>query len=70
VVLFALLGAVLLFAGYQYLIVWRLSTRTAPVAAGVAAPDFTLQDDGGRSVSLASLTARGPAVLVFYRGFW
>jgi hypothetical protein len=37
---------------------------------GQAAPDFTLPDAEGRSVSLASLRARGPVVLSFYRGRW
>jgi peroxiredoxin len=36
----------------------------------VAAPDFSLKDQTGRTVTLASLTQNGPAVLVFYRGYW
>lgn len=32
--------------------------------------DFTLPDADGAAVSLAELTADGPAVLVFYRGQW
>ena len=38
--------------------------------AGQAAPDFTLPDADGRSVSLTELRARGPVVLSFYRGRW
>ena len=38
--------------------------------AGQAAPDFTLPNADGRSVSLAELRARGPVVLSFYRGRW
>jgi hypothetical protein len=34
------------------------------------APSFTLPDQTGAPVSLADLTRRGPAVLVFYRGHW
>ena len=37
---------------------------------GQTAPDFTLPDATGRPVSLASLLASGPVVLVFYRGNW
>jgi hypothetical protein len=37
---------------------------------GQAAPDFTLPNADGRSVSLTGLRARGPVVLSFYRGRW
>ncbi|MEU4252201.1 peroxiredoxin-like family protein [Amycolatopsis sp. NPDC026612] len=37
---------------------------------GATVGDFTLPDAGGTGVSLAELTAEGPAVLVFYRGQW
>ena len=37
---------------------------------GQTAPDFALPDATGRPVSLASLLASGPVVLVFYRGNW
>jgi hypothetical protein len=37
---------------------------------GDRAPDFTLPDRSGQPVSLASLLARGPVVLSFYRGRW
>jgi hypothetical protein len=40
------------------------------VRVGQPAPDFTLPNAAGRSVSLADLRARGPAVLSFYRGRW
>ena len=70
VVVLSILGVVAAFAAYQYFFVWRLGTRTPSLASGVAAPDFSLPDEAGRTVSLASLTSRGPAVLVFYRGYW
>jgi peroxiredoxin len=38
--------------------------------AGATIADFTLPDADGADVSLAELTADGPAVLVFYRGQW
>lgn len=45
-------------------------SRPATLQPGQAAPDFLLPDTHGELVSLASLTAHGPAVLVFYRGGW
>ncbi|MCB9569776.1 MAG: hypothetical protein H6710_21590 [Myxococcales bacterium] len=36
----------------------------------LVAPDFTLTDSDGELVTLNGLTAHGPTVLVFYRGFW
>jgi AhpC/TSA family len=44
--------------------------RTPPLASEVPAPAFTLPDAHGKLVSLADLTRRGPAMLVFYRGYW
>lgn len=37
---------------------------------GEAAPGFALPDADGATVTLASLLASGPAVVVFYRGDW
>jgi hypothetical protein len=34
------------------------------------APEFSLKDERGRVVTLADLTQRGPALIVFYRGYW
>lgn len=42
----------------------------AALAAGAAAPAFELPDHNGKPVSLASLIANGPAVLLFFRGRW
>lgn len=42
--------------------------RTVPV--GSPSPDFALPDAVGRNVSLLAVTARGPAVVTFYRGAW
>lgn len=39
------------------------------LAVGTAAPEFTLPDEAGRPVALASLRGHA-AVLVFYRGVW
>jgi peroxiredoxin len=38
--------------------------------AGDKAPEFTLEDPDGNSVSSAELLAKGPLVLSFYRGVW
>ncbi|OWY73425.1 hypothetical protein B7486_03540 [cyanobacterium TDX16] len=34
------------------------------------APEFTLKDENNNAVSLADARAKGPVLLVFYRGFW
>ncbi len=46
------------------------SHSTQTLSVGDAAPGFSLSDSTGSEVSLKSLTASGPAVLVFYRGDW
>jgi cytochrome oxidase Cu insertion factor (SCO1/SenC/PrrC family) len=68
-------GAVLatLSTGIFFLLVHVASYELPPpsreLAAGTAAPDFTLPDEAGSPVALASL--RGQKVLlVFYRGAW
>jgi len=38
--------------------------------AGCIAPDFRLPDHGGRQFSLQEISARGPAIVHFYRGSW
>lgn len=40
------------------------------VATGQPAPNFTAESSGGQRVSLTDLTAKGPVLLVFYRGGW
>ena len=40
------------------------------IGVGRTAPDFTLPDALGKTVSLAGLRARGPVILSFYRGAW
>ncbi|PCI64136.1 MAG: alkyl hydroperoxide reductase [Kordiimonadales bacterium] len=42
----------------------------AALATGVKAPDFTLKSANGGMVSLSGSLAKGPVVLVFYRGAW
>ena len=47
-----------------------LRTRTPSVATNSPAPQFSLPDSTGKQVSLAELTANGPAIVTFYRGYW
>jgi hypothetical protein len=47
-----------------------LHTRGPSIPLAAAAPDFTLQSHEGKEVSLSGLLKTGPAVLVFYRGYW
>jgi cytochrome oxidase Cu insertion factor (SCO1/SenC/PrrC family) len=49
-----------------------LSTpRRAPGAADSGtAPRFALPDQNGRQVTLDDLLSKGPAAVVFYRGYW
>jgi len=45
-------------------------TTPASVSVGTNAPPFVLTAQDGHAVSLADSLARGPVVLVFYRGYW
>ncbi|MBK9261775.1 MAG: redoxin domain-containing protein [Polyangiaceae bacterium] len=47
-----------------------VKTRAPSVATNAPAPAFSLTDSAGKQVSLADLTANGPAVIAFYRGYW
>ncbi len=56
-----------------------LRTTEEQVKSGIAdkalkvgdkAPDFTLPNVRGESVSLSDILAKGPAVVAFYRGAW
>lgn len=47
-----------------------LSTRQTAPADQKLAPEFELPAHDGTTVSLAGLLTRGPAVVVFYRGYW
>ena len=43
-------------------------SKTEPITVGEIAPDFSLADQDGTSVSLSA--AGKPVLLVFYRGYW
>ncbi len=47
-----------------------LHTRTEPLKVGDVAPDFALPGADGKDYKLATLLADGPAVVLFYRGYW
>jgi len=47
-----------------------LKPRNSPVAVGEIAPDFTLDDQNNRKVTLSSARGNMPTVLIFYRGNW
>ena len=40
------------------------------VRPGEPAPDFTLEDQNGRPITLSAFRSQRPVVLVFYRGHW
>jgi peroxiredoxin len=48
----------------------RNSVASHALHPGDVAPDFILPDAGGRTVRLYTELAKGPVVLVFYRGGW
>ncbi len=43
---------------------------TSIPAGQQVAPAFSASDTAGQTVTLEGMLASGPAVLVFYRGFW
>jgi hypothetical protein len=67
----ALLSAacVVLLVGYVFGLSRQLPPTGGVIAVGAVAPDFSLPDQTGATVSLADFAER-PVVLVFYRGFW
>jgi len=65
--------AVFLFAFFAYEIFYVL--KQVPLSAqaprvGEKAPDFSLSDQNGKSVSLTDLISPNGAILIFYRGHW
>lgn len=47
-----------------------LEPRNSPVQVGEIAPDFALEDQNNRKVTLSSGRGSTATVLVFYRGYW
>lgn len=58
-----------LFLLIVHVVSYKLPPPPAELAVGTQAPEFTLPDEGGAPVVLASLHSH-PTLLVFYRGFW
>ena len=48
----------------------QATSRTTPLGVGDRAPDFTLESHTGGTITLSKTLERGPAVVVFYRGYW
>ncbi len=44
--------------------------RTSPIGIGDTAPDSTLSDHRGETITLTDARGKSPVVLVFYRGYW
>lgn len=44
--------------------------RETPVQVGETAPDFTLNDQQDRKITLSEARGQWPVILVFYRGNW
>ncbi len=62
---------VVLLGAFAWLFFGLAALHAQPVADELSrAPDFTLPDQEGRPVPLAAELARGPVLLVFYRGHW
>lgn len=63
------LGCVLL-AGVWFFWVLSLPTAEARASTMGSAPNFTLADQTGESITLDTYRGGGPILLVFYRGSW
>lgn len=48
----------------------QAQARNTPVGVGEVAPDFTLEDQNGKKITLSEARVKNPVVLVFYRGYW
>jgi len=66
----ALTGLLLIGGAWFNFVGARVPTTPIALRVGERAPDFTLTDGTGRSVSLADYRGQKPVVLVFYRGYW
>jgi hypothetical protein len=53
-----------------YFSIFHGSQRVSKLRVGDRFPDFILPDSDGQPVTLASVLAQGPALLLFYKGDW
>ena len=49
---------------------WQSNILVGALKAGDRAPEFSLEDAEGRSVSSQNLLNKGPLLITFYRGIW
>ena len=69
-VLTAFLQTIVLFSLAMAANLQSTTVRNVPIAVGDVAPDFTLEDQHGRKVTMSDARGKSPVVLVFYRGYW
>ncbi len=48
----------------------QLRAPAKELKVGDKAPDFALPNPDGKIVTLSEYTARGPVIVLFYRGYW
>ncbi len=60
----------LMLTGISRTKVEMMTRRVTPVMVGETAPDFTLEDQNRRKITLTESRGKSPVVLVFYRGYW
>ncbi|MCG3130107.1 MAG: hypothetical protein FLDDKLPJ_00855 [Phycisphaerae bacterium] len=63
-------GGFLLLGTGMFFFATKLPQPAGAPEVGARVPGFTLPDQTGQPVSLASLYQRGATLLVFYRGHW
>ena len=59
-----------ILTGISHATVEGVLQRATPVMVGETAPDFTLEDQNSRKITLSESRGKTPLVLVFYRGYW
>ena len=60
----------LMLTGISPTRVETMTQRATTVMVGETAPDFTLEDQNRRKITLSESRGKSPVVLVFYRGYW
>ena len=60
----------LMLTGISRTRIVMMTQRATPVTEGETAPDFTLEDQSRRKVTLSESRGKSPVGLIFYRGYW
>jgi len=60
----------LILTGISRTRIVMVTQRATPVIVGETAPDFTLEGQNTRKITLSESRGKSPVVLVFYRGYW